>query len=267
MERDWAMILETLVLMNDRTKAAPLALKISESLTREYWMITQTTAYCLLSMAKFAGTSGTSKKLQFTYRINDGKTITANTEKPFSKVTLNFARSATDGKIQIENKGQGMLYARVVLSGIPQTGGERTMANNLSMKLEFKDINGSTVDVSRLTQGSDFMVVVTVTNPSLLRYKDMALTQIFPSGWEIRNNRLFDFKSSQEVSVPNYQDFRDDRVLTYFDLARGQSKAFIIPLNASYVGRFYLPGIYCEAMYDNTVNAILEGQWIEVVNP
>ncbi len=267
MERDWAMILETLVLMNDRAKAAPLALKISESLTREYWMSTQTTAYCLLSMVKFAGTSGTSKKLQFTYRINDGKIITANTEKPFSKVTLNFTRSATNGKIQLENKGQGMLYARVVLSGIPQTGGERAVANNLSMKLEFKDINGSAVDVSRLTQGSDFMAVVTVTNPSLLRYKDMALTQIFPSGWEIRNNRLFDFKSSQEVSVPNYQDFRDDRVLTYFDLARGQSKTFVIPLNASYVGRFYLPGIHCEAMYDNSVNAVLEGYWIEVINP
>ena len=123
------------------------------------------------------------------------------------------------------------------------------------------------MDVSRLTQGSDFLAVVTVMNPSLLRYKDMALTQIFPSGWEIRNTRLFDFKSSQEISVPNYQDFRDDRVLTYFDLSRGQSKTFVIPLNASYLGRFYLPGVYCEAMYDNSINAVQEGKWIEVVIP
>ena len=50
----------------------------------------------------------------------------ANTEKPFSKITLNIARSAADGKIQLENKGQGLLYARIVLSGIPETGSERT---------------------------------------------------------------------------------------------------------------------------------------------
>jgi len=36
-------------------------------------------------------------------------------------------------------------------------------------------------------------------------------------------------------------------------------------LNASYTGRYYLPGAFCEAMYDHTVNARSMGRWVEVV--
>ena len=36
-------------------------------------------------------------------------------------------------------------------------------------------------------------------------------------------------------------------------------------LNATYLGKFYLPTIESEAMYDNTVNARTPGFWVEVV--
>ena len=32
-----------------------------------------------------------------------------------------------------------------------------------------------------------------------------------------------------------------------------------------YKGRYYLPSVYCEAMYDNSVRALRKGEWIEVV--
>ena len=38
-------------------------------------------------------------------------------------------------------------------------------------------------------------------------------------------------------------------------------------LNAAYLGRFYLPTVYCEAMYDNEINASQAGKWVEVVSP
>lgn len=45
-------------------------------------------------------------------------------------------------------------------------------------------------------------------------------------------------------------DIRDDRVLTYFNLKRGQYKTFTVRLQATYAGTFVLPAIQCEAMYD-----------------
>ena len=97
-------------------------------------------------------------------------------------------------------------------------------------------------------------------------YKELALTQIFPSGWEILNTRLFDSGTNQEGDKATYQDIRDDRVYTYFDLNAGAEKKFIVHLNAAYLGRFYLPTISCEAMYDNKISARKPGKWINVVN-
>jgi len=62
-----------------------------------------------------------------------------------------------------------------------------------------------------------------------------------------------------------YQDVRDDRVMTYFELWKGERATYRIMLNASYTGRFYIPCALCEAMYDNTLHARSKGQWVQVV--
>ena len=38
-----------------------------------------------------------------------------------------------------------------------------------------------------------------------------------------------------------YQDVRDDRVMTYFDLARGQVAVFHLRVTAAYTGRYHFP--------------------------
>ena len=92
----------------------------------------------------------------------------------------------------------------------------------------------------------------------------MALTQIFPSGWEITNSRL-DNISRWKSDNFTYQDIRDDRVMTYFDLKRGQSKTFRLMANASYTGEFYLPSVKCDAMYDHNIMAVSNGKWVKIV--
>ena len=97
--------------------------------------------------------------------------------------------------------------------------------------------------------------------------RDRALSQIFPSGWEIHNTRMNNISSFTNTTVPEYQDIRDDRVFSYFDIREGKSHIYRVQLNAAYQGKYYLPTTYCEAMYDNTINARLPGQWVEVVAP
>ncbi len=93
---------------------------------------------------------------------------------------------------------------------------------------------------------------------------NVALTEIFPSGWEIVNTRFTDFGSST-INKAQFTDIRDDRVNYYFDLGKRKSKTFTVLLNASYLGKYYLPGIQSEAMYDNEFFVRGKGQWIEVV--
>ncbi|HRX01414.1 MAG TPA: hypothetical protein P5280_18120, partial [Cyclobacteriaceae bacterium] len=107
---------------------------------------------------------------------------------------------------------------------------------------------------------------VVVGNPGLRgSYKNLALNQIFPSGWEINNLRLEDAEDRLTGDIPTYQDIRDDRVYTYFDLGANQTKTFRVMLTASYAGSYYLPAVSCEAMYDRSIYTRRKGKEVQVV--
>jgi uncharacterized protein YfaS (alpha-2-macroglobulin family) len=71
--------------------------------------------------------------------------------------------------------------------------------------------------------------------------------------------------SSFLTSPSTYIDVRDDRVYTYFNIEETKTRTYNVLLNAAYLGRYYLPAVSCEAMYDNTIQAFLPGKWVEVV--
>jgi uncharacterized protein YfaS (alpha-2-macroglobulin family) len=152
------------------------------------------------------------------------------------------------------------------MSGIPLEGQETESSNNLRMNVAFKTLTGANIDETKLKQGTDFMAEITVNNPDLRgRYKEMVLNEIFPSGWEIVNSRMDQGPDVVKQSNFTYQDIRDDRVYTYFDLSFNSNRTYVVLLNASYLGKFYLPAFSCEAMYEGTINARNKGKWIEVV--
>src|SRR5690606_41342207 len=57
-ERNRAMALETLLLLNENSKAFAIANDLAKSLSSDNWMSTQTTAYALYAMSKFAIING-----------------------------------------------------------------------------------------------------------------------------------------------------------------------------------------------------------------
>jgi alpha-2-macroglobulin len=50
----------------------------------------------------------------------------------------------------------------------------------------------------------------------------------------------------------------------YFKLGAGSTIRFSNRVNAAYRGRYYLPGVVVEAMYDATKQARSVGRWTEV---
>jgi uncharacterized protein YfaS (alpha-2-macroglobulin family) len=261
-ERDWAMILETLVLLNDPTRGAVMARKISETLSSDRWLSTQTTAFCLLSMAKFAS-GNFSGSLDFTYAYGNGKAVHVSTTKPLVQIQLPIGKKTRSGHMEVNNTGKGIMFARIVMEGIPEAGNEKEFSRGLSLSVSYRNTVGSSLDVSSLHQGTDFFVVVTLGNTGDFDYHDLALSQVFPPGWEIANARVADFEIPVNTAF-TYQDIRDDRVYTYVDLRRGERKSFVIGLNAAYAGTYYLPATYCEAMYDNSIGAMKPGMRVKV---
>ena len=261
--RDEALIAEALLTIGDLDRAGAVMTRIAKRLSSEQWYSTQSTAFGLLAVSRLAERASLSKGMQFTLSIGE-KDETFASHKAIYRADL----PVPDGKkaITIANKGEGLLYARLVRTGTPMAGAEQAAENGLRMKVEYVTMDGSPINAATIGQGTDFMAIVTLQHPGIGgAYENMALTQIFPSGWEIRNARLEGTQNVQQESAYTYRDIRDDRVMTYFDLRNGNALKYRVLLNAAYTGRYYMPGAQCEAMYDRTVNARSMGRWIEVV--
>ncbi|GAB4135778.1 MAG: hypothetical protein Fur0041_10050 [Bacteroidia bacterium] len=266
-ERDLSMILETMSLIGGtmRTKAAPVAKQVSEKLNQQgYWMSTQSTAYSLIALCKFSAGDKTTPGVNCDYTVNGKKTNVTGKERIVS--TDIDIKGTAAGKVAVKNKGSNTLFVRLVLQGTPEPGNETDSESNLGMDVYFTAVDGSPIDITKIEQGTDFIATVTVSNTGMRgEYKELALSQIFPSGWEIRNTRMEEGPSNLKNDSYDYQDIRDDRVYTYFWLGPNKSRTYRIQLNASYSGHFYMPAFYCEAMYDKTINARKAGKWVDVV--
>ncbi len=264
-ERDAAMIIETLVLLKRRNEAIPMVQELSKALTSKRWLSTQSTAYALLAISKFVGDQKVGDELKYTYSINDASEQRRISKQPINQIPIEIT-GASAGRVVVKNTGNTVVFARILLSGRPQVGEMTESQNNLNVGVAYRNMQGGAIEVSRLQQGTDFIAEVTLRNPGLIdNYTDMVLSQVFPSGWEIHNVRMDLVASAQQSSVPTYQDIRDDRVHTFFDLNSNQTKKFVVRLNAAYRGRFFLPGVFAQAMYNDRVSARLPGQWVEVV--
>jgi uncharacterized protein YfaS (alpha-2-macroglobulin family) len=264
--RDKAIILETLVLLNEKAKGMELVKDISNSLSNQgYWMSTQTTAFCLKAIGMFIG-SEKRGELKFSYSYA-GKNINASTELPIAQVPL-MINEAQKNAVKLTNESKGSLFVRLINTGTPARGQEQEEENSLVVSVRYTDAKNNPIDPSLLEQGTEFMAIVSVKNPGLRgNYQNLALTQIFPSGWEINNLRLTDDENTMKTDRGNYQDIRDDRVYTYFDLGIGVVRTFKISLTAGYSGTYYLPAVSCEAMYDRSIYARTKGQVVEVIKP
>lgn len=263
--RDKALILETLLLIDDKTKAFEVLKDVSAALGDQgYWMSTQETGMSLRAIAKFAGAERRGE-MKFDYSIGNAKSVSASTALPISQIEIPIAGSAQQS-ISVVNKSDGLLFARIISTGTPARGNEVSESSDLYMRVTYMDAEGNAIDPTRLEQGTQFYASVTLRHPGVKgRYENLALAQVFPSGWEINNLRLTDDEQQDESRQFTYQDIRDDRVYTYFDLNRNQEKIFRVSLTATYAGDYYLPAVNCETMYDPGVYARVKGQTVSVV--
>ena len=256
--RNRAMALETTVALGD-AKQKDLAISIAKTLSSSSWLSTQETSYALLGMAKMVIKNG-GKEMKLSF-VKDGQKTTIDTRQAIALRSL-VTRDGSNG-VRLKNNKENVVFVRLVQSGKLPLGQELAENKNLKVTTAFVDGNNKAMNIKNLRQGTEFIAKITVSNDSRDYVDNVALTQIFPSGWEIVNTRFTDDGGGTE-DVARYTDIRDDRVNFYFDMSKASTKTFTVRLNASYLGKYYLPGTQVEAMYDNNYYARSKGQWIVI---
>lgn len=271
-ERDQAMSLYALSTMKTPPRSAnALADLLKTALVKpQAYYSTQTNAWMLIALSKWYTRSTSGNGMQYSYTYN-GKQLQVNSRKNFSKQEL--ASTYRNGeKLLIQNPQSSSLYANVNVSGKPQAGQETARANGLSLNIRYFDQQSSAgrelspEQISKLPQGSSFLLQATVRNSTTSELDDVALSLPLPSGWEYLG-LVEELANQDQASSLNYdyRDIRDDRAMIYFKLKASESKTFSMSVHASYRGSYYLPFSYAESMYQPQFNALIAGQNVEVV--
>ena len=260
-DRDEAMILETLILMNRERDALQQAKVVSKNLSQEEWFSTQSTAFALMAMGRLA--EKLSGSLDFTWTWNGKQQPAVKSAKAVFEKEI--STSPKSGTVAVKNQGKGALSVDLITRTQLLNDTLPAISDNLRMDIRYASMDGKPMSVNDIRQGTDFTAIASISNTSgTTDYTNLALTHIIPSGWEVYNERMTVPEAEPQETTDSsgnvsgqytYQDIRDDRVLTYFNLRRGETKIFTIRLQATYAGNFILPAVQCEAMYDVNVQA------------
>lgn len=152
--RDQAMIIETLVLMGEKTKAASLVKDLSEELSSNRWMSTQTTAYALKAIPDFTKGKKGKDGLNYTYTYkgesqssSTKKNETVKSERVINITELEVKNAQKTAAVSVKNNGSNILFVRIVADGIPLAGDEESSSDNLNLSVVYKSTSGNVISV------------------------------------------------------------------------------------------------------------------------
>ncbi len=166
----------------------------------------------------------------------------------------------------ILTSNSGMFYYMVEVSGYrPLTPNHNLnkQKNPLRIYREYVDETGESVQMDKLRQND--LIFSRVRIRATQKIQNLIINDRIPSCFEIVNTRLDRLPKSKSLKNknfhPEYQDIRDDRLLTFLGINQPQRKRpdsneiiFHTPVRVSLTGICKLPPIQTEAMYDSRIN-------------
>ncbi|HWR74798.1 MAG TPA: alpha-2-macroglobulin family protein, partial [Bacteroidales bacterium] len=262
--RDKAIVLYTLTILKKEEQALPLLKDICDKFNNNDWYSTQSVAWGLLSYMKWTEMTPAQQNSPSQIKATLNGEKSEQTIVPGQLWSKEIKIKTGNNSIIVENTSEKPLYVTLTRKGIPLVSDMAREDKGLVMKMDYVDMELNPVNQKNLQQSYDFMMVAKVTNNTFSQVDNIALTQMVPSGWEIQNTRMFEADYGIRESSYDYRDFRDDRVNTYFSLTQGQTKTFVLILNAAYKGEFYQPSVWCEAMYTANCYSRFPGNKVRV---
>lgn len=213
------------------------------------WGTTQANAWASMGLAAFAE--------HFPPAELSGSLAAPGKEKQaLSGKAVNGFELATSSTNTVSNSGKGNLYVRTVVSGVPKDA--KPSAGPIRLKREFFDEKGN--PVTSLKHGELAFVRITADSPDVV--ENIVISDLLPAGLEIEDDELATRMNASDripksIQLKNRQEFnriekRDDRFLVFGTLY-GSAYA-IYTVRATTPGKFAIPALHAEAMYDPDMN-------------
>lgn len=254
--RDKAIVVEILSYMeSEKKKLESYYDQMVESLNALSWTSTQTKGYAFIAAYKYFG-----KALNITGKIDYSVTglrggIKNYNHSSFEPKLIRIDKSAFGKPLTIQNKGKGRIYVYQMSRFIDNNLTKEGAASNLSINTEYYNATSKQSGSSGAKTGDDIIITIKVNNPAAIAINDLALNLKMPAGWELINPRMYETETVKNKGNFTYQDFKDDRVYTFFGLRPGATEVFTFKAKAAFSGDFYMPAVSCEHMYNGDIYA------------
>ncbi len=225
------------------------------------WYTTQENAWVLLALGRLYSQTE-EPDYHGTVEINgDDHSVTTET------FTHRWAEMS-DETIEINLDGQGQAYYYWEARGIP-TGRETEVVNEgIEIRRTLYTASGGPVSYDNIRQG-DLVVVELRMKTQERVVRNVVVDDMLPAGLEIENPRLESRDRPDWIRhtsmTPDYLDIRDDRLLLYTNLYPGEEQRFYYIVRAVTAGRFTLPPVTAECMYNPALRASNSAGFVQIV--
>jgi hypothetical protein len=157
------------------------------------------------------------------------------------------------------------LYAQLVETGFDRTPPAEALAKGVEVRRELRNAKGEVVSSLSIGEKLDVVVRVRATDGGA---HEVALVDLLPGGFEVDlGARGLAERQSLGGAVdawrPTYVDVREDRVV-FYGWIDGTARDFVYRIAPTALGRFSVPPVMAEGLYERAVEARAPGGTIEV---
>jgi len=262
--RENAIILDVLSEVDPDNASIPVLIEALAKKLKDYrYYSTQESAFGFVALGK---SLRNSKKGNYTGKVWMNIELLGS----FDTESKAFNTKGAEGKkVKIGIKGAGPCYYYWYISGIKKGADFEEYSRGLRVNRVYFDEWGNPLVSGSIEQGD--IIIARLTMTALTDNLDnVIVSDMLPAGLEIENPRLqsrqtIDWIEGRPV-VPDYMDIRDDRLNIFLNLRKGKKTEFYYMLRAVTSGRFILPPVSGEAMYDPFKSSV-ENSGVVFVKP
>jgi uncharacterized protein YfaS (alpha-2-macroglobulin family) len=214
------------------------------------WGTTQANAWVCMGLAAYAVEYGFGRAVG-TLSLTGGKDVPINSDRCFD-MELPVSESGT-----LVNTGAQPFLVQLSVDGVPR----KLESTSGAMKIRRTYVDADGKEVTRVKHGQ--LLTVTLSVESSGKIDNLVLVDLLPGGLEIEDPRLATRSAAlpplghdhQELLLPEFLERRDDRFLFFGSLIGNGTGYARYVVRAVTRGKFVIPPLRAEAMYDPDVAA------------
>jgi alpha-2-macroglobulin len=224
---------------------------------------TISSAYAIIALDAYQNTAGTAAQsnIKFTQTLPDGS---AAPLVPQGTVFAQAAVAPGARSVHVEADTPFALFYQLIEAGFDLEQPASEIKNGIEVFREFRNDKDQTVTSSSLESKVDVHVSVRALDKAV---SNVAVVDLLPGGFEVDISpeglgSRASLVKGHDTWHPDYIDVREDRVIFYGDID-ARALTFVYRLKPTNRGKFAVPPLYAEGMYDRAIQArSLGGQFV-----